>query len=357
MTLADILGHEHPRAVLGRILASGRVPHAILFHGPEGVGKRTVADRFALSLLCSAPGDDGGACGRCAACTKAAHGNHPDFLVTTRLPKKEGAGASAEEGDDEEPLSAKSGDLKAWIVVSQIRELSEHASFAPREAERRVFVIDPADRMNAEAQNALLKTLEEPPGRAVLLLIASRPHALLPTVRSRCSQIGFAALAPETLARGLVARGIPEAEARARAALSEGRPGRALSLDLEHLASRRGEILDGLEALSVGPRGVAAITDLAARVAGDDEATLLEGLDLTTAILRDAARSASGNDVLLHGDVGPRIAGLGRALGAERAARLVALADRLRGELRLNLNKAVLVETLLAAVAGGPVPA
>lgn len=360
MIFPDVLGHEHARTVLGRMLGTDRVPHALLFHGPDGVGKRLLAERFAASLLCVAPRDDGSACGRCAACTKAAHGNHPDLLVVTRLPKTDAKGPAdaadlVEDGDD--PADTGAGELRKWIVVSQIRSLSEHASYAPREGRRRVFLVDPADRMNAEAQNALLKTLEEPPERTLILLLASRPHVLLPTVRSRCFQLGLAPMSAEALVDALTARGLPPEEARSRAALAEGRPGRALTLDLPALAKRRGALLAALEALAASPAAAVGMTGFVDELLGDDETWLFESFDLLAALLRDAARSASGRPSILHTDVAPRLAALGGALGAARAAELVGLSDRLRGDLRLNVNKTLLAETLFAAVAGGPVPA
>lgn len=355
MIFAEILGATHPREVLARMLRSGRVPHALLFHGPEGVGKRTIAERFAASILCETPGPEAAACGRCTACLRVAHGNHPDLLVTTRLPKS--AAKDAASVDDDEPETGESGDLKAWIVVEQIRALTEHAAYAPREGKSRIFLVDPADRMNPAAQNALLKTLEEPPGRAVIILVAARPHVLFSTVRSRCFQLGFPAMAPEALAAALVARGIPKDEAEARAALAEGRPGRALTLDLAATAERRDAILAMLEALAASPKGLAGMTAYVEALVGEDEATMLEGLELTEALLRDAARRAAGSPSVLNADLAERLSRLGRTLGLARAAALSTLTDRLRGELRLNVNKALLAETLLAAVAGGPVPA
>lgn len=361
MIFPDVLGHERARTVLARVLASDRVPHALLFHGPEGVGKGLVARLFASSLVCTQPGEGAAGCGSCPACLKAAHGNHPDFLVVTRLPKKASRTDDGVEDHDEDDgqgaQPAQGGELRPFILVQQIRELNHHAAYAPREGRRRVFLIEPADRMHAESQNALLKTLEEPLGQAVIVLVASRPHVLLPTVRSRCFQIGFGAMSPGELARGLAARGMDAQEARARAALAEGRPGRAISLDLPALATRRDGLLASLEALSSSSRAASELGEFADQIVGEGETDLLEGIDLVTALLRDAARIASGRGAILHADVAPRIERLGLALGAERAAEIVALADRLRGDLRLNINKTLLCETLLAAVAGGDVPA
>ena len=361
MIFPGVLGQERARTVLARLLSSGRLPHAFLFHGPEGVGKGLVARLFANSLVCTRPGEDATGCGSCPACRKASHGNHPDVLVVTRLPKKEtraGDGQEdAEEDDGSDTQPAKGGELRPFIIVDQIRALNHHATYAPREGRRRVFLVEPADRMHAESQNALLKTLEEPAGQAVIVLVASRPHVLLPTVRSRCFHVGFSAMPPDDLARGLTALGIGPQEARARAALAEGRPGRALSLDLQALETRRDLLLSALEALAASPQAASELGTYAEQILGEGEADLLEGIDLVMALLRDAARVASGRGAILHADVAPRIERLGRALGAERAADIVALADRLRGDLRLNINKTLLCETLLSAVAGGGIPA
>jgi DNA polymerase-3 subunit delta' len=281
-------------------------------------------------------------------------------LAVTRLPKKDrraDAEIDDDEDDGEEGPTAKAGELRPFIVVQQIRELNHHATYAPREGRRRVFIVDPADRMHAESQNALLKTLEEPGSQTVIVLLASRPHVLLPTVRSRCFQIGFGAMAPDELVFGLTARGMEPSEARARAALAGGRPGRALALDLPALSARRDRLLAALEALAASSRAASEMGDFADEIAGEGEADLLEGLDLVMALLRDAARAASGGGAILHADLAPRIDKLGRALGARRAAEIVALADRLRGDLRLNINKALLCETILAGVAAAPLPA
>lgn len=362
MIFPEVLGHEKARTVLARVLASDRIPHALLLHGPDGVGKGLIARLFARSLVCTQRNSDATGCGSCLACRKATHGNHPDVFLVTRLPKKErqaGAGPADDDADDDrddDSRETRGGDLRPFIIVQQVRELNHHAAYAPREGRRRVFLVEPADRMNGEAQNALLKTLEEPPGEAVIVLVASRPHVLLPTVRSRCFQVGLGPMPPEDLATGLASRGVEPGEARIRAALAEGRPGRAMSLDLPAMAKRRDSILVSLEALAASPHAAADLNQYAERIVGENEADLLEGIDLVQALLRDAARVSSGRAALLNADLAPRIEKLGELLGAPRAAEIVALADRLRGELRLNLNKTLLAETVLAAVAGGPIP-
>lgn len=335
---AGMLGQENAIAVLNRMLETGRLPQALLFHGPEGVGKATAAVALSSALLCEAA-DGPAPCGACPACGLVLAGNHPDLMTVVRLPRKD-----------------RKDELHKFILVEQIRDLSHLASLAPRAGSRRIFIIDPADRMNLEAQNALLKTLEEPPGQALLILVAARPQVLIPTVRSRCFAVGFAALAADALAALLEARGLERDEALARASLAEGRPGRALELELQGLRDRREAVLEMLESLADGR--TAELPVQAAALAGPDEATLVEGLDLLQGLLRDAARVASGPEEppLVHADLAERVASLGLRLGPARAAGLVASVDRLRGDLRFSLNRTLVAESLLAAVAGGPLP-
>lgn len=346
----EVLGHKPAVDLLGRMLDTGRVPQALLFQGPEGVGKASIARSFATALLCESPARE--ACGSCTACRLAARGNHPDLLLVERLPRKLAANSPGEG-------PSASGELRSFVLVDQIRELSRVAALSPRQAARRVILVDPADRMNHEAQNALLKTLEEPPARCVLLLVAARPQMLLATVRSRCFTVSFGPLRPAELARLLQERGLPEKEAVARAALAEGRPGEALGLDLEDLLARRETVLEALEALTASPPAAAALLPgLAAEMTGRDETSLLRGLDLLEALLRDAALTGAGaaGPALAHSDRTERLERLGRALGPQRIAGLITAVERLRHDLRLNLNRTLVVESLLAAVAGGPLP-
>jgi len=358
MTFDAVLGNRHAVTLLREALVAGRLPHAILLHGPAGVGKATVARLLAGAILCL-KGPEQGPCGKCAGCLKLEHGNHPDFFHVTRLPKKESASAAAaaSEADDEEGEGG-GGDLKAFIVVEQIRDVVEHAGFPPREGAARVFLIDPAERMNPNAQNALLKTLEEPRSRAVFLLVTARLHALLPTVRSRCLPVGFSALPVTELARLLEGHGLPKAEALTRAALSGGRPGAALALDPERLRGRREEILATLESMARGIRGFAGLPAATASLGPKDEGDFLEGLDLLESLLRDAALCDSGatRELLVHPDLEPRVRALGKTLGARRAADLVRSVERSRSELRFFLNKTLIAEALFAAVGGGPIP-
>jgi len=335
----EVLGHEIPRQLLGRLLDSNRIPQALLFQGPEGVGKATLARAFAAALLCSE--QNGQACGKCDDCRMQRTGCHLDFLLIQRLPQEK-----------------RPKELRKFIVVDQIRDLSHLAGLSPRRELRRIFLIDPADRMNKEAQNALLKTLEEPASRTVLILIASRPHLLLPTVRSRCLALRFAPLETSLLAGLLERQGMAKAEAHTRAALAQGRAGAALDLDLERVCEKRNAILEALESLVRGGAAAAELPPMAAALAGRDEPTLLDSLALLQELLRDASRATLDPEdpTLVHFDLRERLSRLGRRMGAPRAARLSEAVDELRGGLRFNLNRTLVAESLLAAAAGGPIP-
>jgi DNA polymerase-3 subunit delta' len=353
LTLNDILGQDAALSTLRNVVASERIPHAMLFHGPAGVGKATTALAFATAMICTDPG--GQACGHCSSCQLFDSGNHPDLLHVGRLTKSEiKRDKSALITADRE---AEEGELGSQILVDQIRTLNGVIGLRPRQGRRRVFLIDPADQMNREAQNSLLKTLEEPPAHSSLILMASRPHHLLPTVRSRCFSVGFTTMRSEALTQALLARDIPQKEAAARAALSGGSFGDALALDIDQRLGRRKQIYEMLVALTGEVAAVAGLPAMAADLAGDDEATIIDGLDCMQSLLRDAARAGLDSpSALAHIDMAPQLQTLGRRLGIERSAELVRATERLRADLRFNANRTLIAETLLAAVAGGPLP-
>src|SRR5262245_13516656 len=172
MPFRDITGHRLLLDLLARSIERGTLPPSLIFEGPAGAGKRATAVAVAQALNCMQPGPD--ACGECVACRKIARGVHPDVLIV-------------EPGD--------SGSIK----IEQVREIADRANYRPFEGRRRVIIIDDADALVAAAQNALLKTLEEPPPASVFILATSRPDVLLPTVRSRCIRLRFAAGAEEAV--------------------------------------------------------------------------------------------------------------------------------------------------------------
>lgn len=219
MFFRDIRHQERALSILQHGLHSGRLPHAFLFFGPEGVGKERTAIALAARLLClNPPNESVEACGACPSCRAMSAGHHPDFLLLHRGLRKQ--------HPDRSVRTSKG----LFLVVDLVRHfLIEPAGKLPTLGARRVFVIRDAERMNEEAQNALLKTLEEPPGNACLVLVTRSAERLLPTIRSRCAAIQFGYLPEAFVAQELSRRaGLTREGARRLAELSEGQLGSAL---------------------------------------------------------------------------------------------------------------------------------
>lgn len=225
MPFSDIVGHERPLAILRWALEKGRLPHAYLFLGPEGVGKKTIGLSLAKAIHCQQSRAD--FCGQCTSCVRIASGNHPDVRAV-------------------EPAAGKKE-----ISIQQIRELEKELSFRTFSGGKKITLVDPAPLMNASAQNALLKTLEEPPKDSVLILISTSTGGLLPTVLSRCVRLSFTPLPTELVGQFLVSqKGVESVQAMFLAALAMGSLGRALSAEMEALIARRRAWLEQIDSLT-----------------------------------------------------------------------------------------------------------
>jgi DNA polymerase-3 subunit delta' len=239
---------------------SGRLPHAYLFYGGEGVGKDAAALELARVLRCERGGEE--ACGQCSSCLRLASMQHPDVRLIVALPR------GSQEKDDDEPL-AKLAPADVRIVqeqlrlkgadpyyriqipranvikINSIREIRRESSMSTSEGKTRIFIISGADAMNDAASNTLLKTLEEPPGDTMFILTTSRRDALLPTILSRCQNVRFDPLTEEEIRAALTERGhIDGAQASLLARLAGGSYTRALELAESDLMAQRADVLD-----------------------------------------------------------------------------------------------------------------
>lgn len=245
MTFEEIQGQDAPIERLRLALRAGRLGHALIFAGAPGVGKRATAVALAHALLCSERPGEG--CDRCPECHLVDAGTHPDLFVE-----------DLERARIDRPTAT-------MLSIEQVRRMRAKLASRPIRGSRKVGIIDPADRATPDAQNALLKTLEEPPGAATLVLVASNARALLPTILSRCQVLRFAPLAPDIVAAILSAGGIDPDLARRAAALSEGRLDRGRVLADEELCKVGDEVqarLGELERMSV-PQLLDAAEELA----------------------------------------------------------------------------------------------
>ena len=247
MPFSDILGHQRQLETLRRGLEKQRLHHAYLFLGPEGVGKGSVALSLAMAIHCTERDFD--SCGQCPSCLRISAGNHPDVRLI-------------------EPLVGKKE-----IGIQQIRDLERALVFRSFSGRKKVVILDPADLMNYHAQNALLKTLEEPPGDSLLILVAKNTGGLLATLLSRCLRLSFGFPPVELVAEVLVRRkGMSMEQAKLLAALTMGSLGEALTSDTQQLLDQRREWIERLASLTRGDyRGVMA---LAEEMGGDREECL-----------------------------------------------------------------------------------
>ena len=350
MSRPEIIGHERLRALLVRSADQGRVPPALLFSGPDGVGKKTLALALAERLLCEGSPDEARVtgCGTCRHCRRVEQ-------ALQGLPSAREAAAGAT--DDPTRLSHRlHPDLllvEAWrtgIKIDQVREAVKEIAGLPFEAKRRLVLIDDAHLMTEPAANSLLKSLEEPPASSHVILVSSAPQSLLPTIRSRCQTLRFGRLPVSLLAAHLEARhGLSPEEARLRAGLSAGSLGAALAFESGAFREQREQLLALLGTLGAG--GTVERLEAAERLAEAEDPQL--ALTTLRSLLRDVAVLHAGAPrAVLNADVSPRLAELARGPLGARAAGLAEAVHETRRALRGNAYKPLTLDLLLERLGG-----
>ena len=321
MTFSQVIGHERQKDLLRRAVRSGRLAHAYLFEGPAGIGKRLIALGLTRLLFCAG----GTGCGDCISCRKIDHHNHPDLHLL------EADGAS--------------------IKIEQVRTLQRELSMRPLEAAKKVCLIDGAERLNPAAGNALLKTLEEPTGDALFILLSANPEGVLSTIASRCQRLPFPRLPRETIRTVLTQRlGLDATQGHILAALSEGTLGRALGRDRTLYLEERPLLLKSLTALS--PQSVLPLFQFAQELAEQKE-RLGDILELFQTFYRDLLLYLHGRPEtdLVNIDLMEKI----RRIGArENVPGLIRKLDALaagRFQLERNVNRQLAMEVLLMRLA------
>jgi DNA polymerase-3 subunit delta' len=327
MPFERIAGHQRVLGLLQRSIAADTLPPSLIFVGPEGVGKRTVAISAAQALNCE-KGRVG--CGTCSTCRRIARGVHSDVQLV---------------------LPGETGSIK----IEQIRGALDQSMYRPFEGRRRVTIVDEAHALMVPAQNALLKTLEEPPSTSVFMLVTSRPDALLPTVRSRCSLVRFSRLSAADVAQVLERDHQYSArQAAAVAAASDGSIGRALAGEADEFADARGDA-EGLLRASRQRRSprdrIEGAKDLVKGGGGPASAErdhLGLRLHAMSSIARDLGLLASGGNktLLANGDLQPQLEKLGSSVDAGDALRMFEAIEEAQEALERNVSPKVVADWL-----------
>ena len=304
MPLSDVRHQDAPQRYIQRAMRTGRLPHGLIFAGPDGVGKQLFAERLAGVLLCQSPIDHDGvqdACGKCVNCDMSGAGTHPDFHLVHRLLNKFHPSAT---------VRARKATQLSIAVIRHF--VIGPIGMRPSHAAAKVFVIAEAELMNAEAQNAMLKTLEEPPNNSHIILIARSADGLLETIRSRCQLVQFASL-PTAFVRERLHAAQPkldDAESHFIAELAGGSIGRAIwlaSIGLhEQIETTAGTIVEAMrDPVAAGAGTANAAKALSDRIKTDDDTDAASDTNLArlgqstqialiTSLLRESLRIAVG---------------------------------------------------------------
>ncbi len=324
----NMLGHEWAVDMLHQQVAHGEARHAYLFCGPPGLGRRTLALRLAQALNCTKTIAPGIPCGACRDCKQIEEMRHPDMNVIQAV--------------DEDGASKENGTLK----VDQVRAVQHSLSLRPYQAKYRVALFLRFQEANDNAANALLKTLEEAPAHAILLLTADTPEQLLPTIISRCEVLRLRALPISAIESDLLERGVDEERARLLAHISGGRPGYARRLvDDMTLLEKREERLNDLQTLLPAPR--VEKFSYAEKLAKDKE-VMRQTIVIWLSYWRDVMlRVAGAESPLINVDRNMEIEFLAGRLDLSTARRVVSDLESALEKMDKNVNSRLLAEVLL----------
>lgn len=353
MGFSTFLGNRRVVEVLRRMLRTGRLPHALLFAGPVGLGKFTLARMLALAANCEKLTDD--FCGSCESCRLQAP---LEDLASLREAAIQSRGRA---NPEEVPLLFQPHPDVCVVVpdgqfirIGQVREVRKAAYLRPYRARRRFFIFDGAEQMRAEAANSMLKVLEEPPETATLVLVSHLPFALLPTIRSRAVPLHFGPLPPEEIEAWLKEQAsLKAADRRVVARLADGSIGHASSLNLARSRRVRGELL-ALLSFTLRPRDFDKFFERTGRLAREEKENFENLLDMLYSLLNDVLglKTYPSGSRLRNIDFQDELAGLAKQISLGWIRRATGELDQIGKGLRRNLNRQLALEAMLLGLVG-----
>ena len=353
MGFSSFLGNQRVVEVLRRMLRGGRLPHALLFAGPAGLGKFTLARMLALAANCEKHTDD--FCGTCESCRLQAPLEDLESL------REAGLQSRGKANPEEVPLIFQPHP-DVWVVVpdgqfiriGQVREVRKAANLRPYRARRRFFIFDGAEQMRAEAANSMLKVLEEPPETATLVLVSHLPFALLPTIRSRAVPLHLAPLQLEEIEAWLKEHSsLKAAERRVVARLADGSIGHARTMDLAESRRIRGELL-ALLTFSLRPRDFDQFFERTARLAKGEKENFENLLDMLYSFLNDvlSLKTYPSGSGLRNTDFRDILEGLAKEVSLGWIQRATGELDQIGKGLRRNVNRQLALEAMFLGLVG-----
>lgn len=322
LELKEILGHEPIKEHFFNAVLTGNISHAYILSGEAGMGKKSLANAFALALLCEKGQAD--PCRQCHACKQVMSGNHPDLIYVTH----------------EKPASIGVDDVR--------RQINDTIQVKPYSSAHKIYIVDEAEKMTVQAQNALLKTIEEPPAYAVILLLTTNAEAFLPTILSRCVQLKLKPLKDGEVKDYLVSRmGVELSQAEIYTAFARGNLGKAIHLaDSEDFRHLYGELLDLLKNLKKSD-----ISELLERIRKmkEDKLDIHQCLDFMQMWYRDVLMYKTTKDInlLIFKDEFSAVNAMSTVSGYEGLERILTAIDKARIRLDANVNMELVMELLL----------
>ena len=367
MPFSKFLGNERIVTALRGALRSERVPHALLFTGPRGLGKFTLARMFAQAANCERLRDD--FCGVCDPCRRIALLADPAPLIEQGLAERgESADASTVERVPlilqthpdvwalvPDPVRFRNPVARPMLRIGQLRAVQRAAYFKPA-GRRRIFILDGADTMRWDVASVFLKILEEPPESSTLILLAPSPFVLLPTIVSRCLQFHFALLAPAEMEAILKERAKwKPAERKLALQLAEGSPGAALTLDLEAVARLRRDVLGILDRAARG-EGFALLFAQTAALAKNREESFEAQLEVFYSLLTDLLELSAGlrEPALRNPQLEKELEALSCKVTSEWVMGAAAGLDELYGRARRNINRQLGLDAVVTSLGVSP---